>query len=222
MNDFVKKVKHKKLLTFLLVSIFTLAFACPVFASTTQISNYVIDSDDKKFIEWYKKQKFDSKYSFSTIYRGSSADEKQWGVVFSDSPLRVVERKYSDKETGYNLYIPKGQKFQRAIYGGDPVKPDVRSKMSDYSFPDGNSSGFFSVRFIYSTYDVPCYTYDGESFVKTDKVFFSRPVVIAEVARDLPKVVQKQTGVILPIAVSCLALLIGSIVLLPRLKIFLH
>ena len=67
-------------------------------------------------------------------------------------------------------------------------------------------------------------SYKETSWIKENStgVFFQRPPVpIAELAIPLTATVQKQTGIILPIAVCCLALLIGSIVLLPRLKIFL-
>lgn len=54
------------------------------------------------------------------------------------------------------------------------------------------------------------------------KIFFQRPPVpISELAIPLTATVQTQTKIIIPIAVCCLALLIGSIVLLPRLRLFL-
>lgn len=64
---------------------------------------------------------------------------------------------------------------------------------------------------LYSNYDI--------LYRNSDEVFF-RPLLVT-LARGVPGVVLKQATVILPIAVFCLALLIGSIVLLPRLKIFL-
>lgn len=67
---------------------------------------------------------------------------------------------------------------------------------------------------IYTAVDI------NDTLVKDDEhLFFPQP--LARLAIPLTAEIQKQTGIILPIAVCCLALLIGSIVLLPRLRLFL-
>lgn len=66
--------------------------------------------------------------------------------------------------------------------------------------------------------------YRSTEYIKENStgIFFQRPPVpVAELAVPLTAKIQNQVGKILPVAVGCLALLIGSIVLLPRLRIFL-
>lgn len=60
-----------------------------------------------------------------------------------------------------------------------------------------------------------------KSLSVTDEVFYKAPLIVVKSAEALTGTVQAQTKMILPVAVGCLALLIGSIVLLPRLRIFL-
>lgn len=65
-------------------------------------------------------------------------------------------------------------------------------------------------------------TYSGGKWSVSDEIFFLGPErPVAQVAVELTPVIRKQTGVILIVAVSCLALLIGSLVLLPKLRLFL-
>lgn len=79
-----------------------------------------------------------------------------------------------------------------------------------------NSNGQFAVASNVDILEI------SESGIETGKIFFQRPPVpIAELAMPLTVTVQTQTKIIVPIAVCCLALLIGSIVLLPRLRLFL-
>lgn len=67
---------------------------------------------------------------------------------------------------------------------------------------------------LYSNHDI--------LYLNSDEIFFQQPPFpIAEMAIPLTAEIQKQTGIILPIAVGCLALVIGSIMLLPRLRNFL-
>lgn len=61
-----------------------------------------------------------------------------------------------------------------------------------------------------------CY---GTSHGATDEVFFWLPIAL--LSTPLTEVVQNQTATILPIAVGCLALLIGSTILVKKLRIFL-
>ena len=72
----------------------------------------------------------------------------------------------------------------------------------------------------YSNFDIK--TNKRELFCSSDTTGFFQAPPIAERAGDLPKVVAEMVKVILPVAVSCLALWIFSTVLLKRLPIFLH
>lgn len=75
--------------------------------------------------------------------------------------------------------------------------------------------------FMYSSAEIMKVDYGGESGKWTVNGSFFYPP-LAEVALELPKMVENQTEMILPIAVCCLALLIGFLTLLPKLRKFLY
>lgn len=67
-----------------------------------------------------------------------------------------------------------------------------------------------------------CIYYVNEDIIdESGDVFFQRPRMLAELAIPLTEAVQNQSTVIVPIAVGCLALLIGLTILAKKLRIFL-
>lgn len=141
--------------------------------------------------------KYDSEYPYYYfVYYESS---KVIMAVFSTQPLMF---KYFDS----NLYL--------IAWSGD-VK-GITVNTSDYgaswgtAYPISSYFGFTleELSTIYTTYDI--------KDCDTGKVFFRPPLVLAAV--PLKAEVLKQVKVILPVGVGCLALLTGSVVLLPRLR----
>lgn len=155
-------------------------------------------------------------------------------TVFAADPLPVPD----DSSYGYCVEVArKGEKTPYRVYYFD-VQPFYRntsgvcvsrSPMTYYysNYADGawsdilfrnygsmGSGGALCIcsnddyTVLYSNHDI---LYEG-----SDEVFF-RPLLAAQ-ARVLPGVVMKHLKVILPVGVGCLALLIGSVVLLPRLR----
>lgn len=101
---------------------------------------------------------------------------------------------------------------------------------SNIVFDSKTQSGSFlfgcpDKNFIYSNTNIQYAEYDSEKkeyTVKSDSFFIPSLGVSIKMVQELPAGVISQTKVILPIAVSCLALLIGCLVFLPKLKNFLH
>lgn len=145
----------------------------------------------------------------------------------------VFPDEYTD--LGYNYYFECNTGYFQFFSCDSPISVDVsseadrqklRSDCSSYMYctisPDGsfskfcNGSGSFSlgaflyIDFIYASADV----YNTHSGTK--ELFFRSP--LARLAVPLKGEVLKQTKVILPVGVGCLALLTGSAVLLPRLR----
>lgn len=141
----------------------------------------------------------------------------------------VNDAQYSgfDSYPAFGFYGAQGVKSYVAFVNvSDLTLSDVY--LSEYGFsiaPKSGKLGFDSFNTVFSNYDVHARAY---STGNVDKVlsskdttgFFPRPP-IAETAGDLPEVVAKQAGTILPVAVCCLALLTFSTVLLKRLPRFL-
>lgn len=92
---------------------------------------------------------------------------------------------------------------------------------------NSNGSGSFcmlTAGFAYSNTNINYVSdYDEEKgyTVKSDSFFIPSAVPSIQMVEELPAMVQSQTELILIVAVSCLALLIGSLALLPKLRLFL-
>lgn len=141
-----------------------------------------------------------SKYDSEYPYHFFTYSYTKINAFFSSQPLMFKYREDSDI---YLIVIPSGAEcitVQTSDYGASWGK----------AYGLGNNSYITSqdVSTIYTTYDIK----DSD----TGKVFFRPPLVLAAV--PLKAEVLKQTKVILPAGVGCLALLIGSAVLLPRLR----
>lgn len=194
-------------------------WSTPAHASTLQVCNYKITEQDQDFVAWYKenvaKNDYYKKYDYVVIVSGSG----YYSIYYTDKPL------YSTKE-GYNCF-PSGTHAYQDLF---QVKSDgYRQHIinSDSTWSDASCCAQFGANYIFSNYNISVVdaTSDNDgkvSFSPTGEVFFLKPLLpVATVAQEIPKVVKIQVREIVVVAVCCLALLIGSIVLLPRLRHFL-
>lgn len=142
--------------------------------------------------------KFDSEYPYHFfVYYESS---KVIQAVFSTQPLMF---RYSSSTSLYSIMLEgnvSGIIVNTSNYGDSWGKANP---LSQYGFSVKDAST------IYTSYDI-------KNFDNTKEVFFRPPLAMAAV--PLKAEVLKQTKVILPAGVGCLVLLIGSVVLLPRLR----
>lgn len=135
---------------------------------------------------------------YDVIFK-SNIPDYDYVILTSDAPCS-----FSDD----CLYLFKGDKSRLCkCLDGVFVVDAVSEVLSSSRSVMGNINSYYTV--VSSTYDI-MYTYS------PNKVFFRSP--LARLAVPLKGEVLKQTKVILPVGVGCLALLIGSAVLLPRLR----
>lgn len=161
--------------------------------------------------------------SCMTVFAASSPP-----VPDDSSYSYCVEIAKKGEKTPYRVYYFSVQPFYRNTSGVCVRQSPMTYYYSDYAdgawsnilFRNyGSMSSSSALCFcsdadytvLYSNHDI---LYEG-----SDKVFF-HPLLVAQ-ARVLPEVVMKHLKVILPVGVGCLALLTGSVVLLPRLRRFL-
>lgn len=196
-------------------------WSAPAHASTHQVCDYKITEQDQDFIAWYKenvaKNDYYNKYDYVVIVSGGTGNF--YSVFYSDKPL------YSTAEGGNcfpsGTHIIKNHfKVVSGGYSGHIVN-------SETTWSDNYASAYFGSNYVFSNYNISVVdvsvSNDGKvSFDPTGEVFFLKPLLpVATVAQELPKVVRIQVREIVVVAVCCLALLIGSTVLLPKLRLFL-
>ena len=137
-------------------------------------------------------------YNYYFILYASSNDT--YYLFNSDVPLIY---------TGNSVLKPSNGTFsyENFIYSDDVWKSVSKSSnVPSVSFGKTDE-------FLFSNYDI--LNKDGSVF------FYTEVIPVAKVAEQLPEVVRKQTEIILPIVIGGLALLIGSLTLLPKLRNFL-
>lgn len=145
----------------------------------------------------------------SSLEFPSDYDPKYNYVVIKDS-----SKYYFVASTG-NFYVNKTDGALLIDSGSN--KFYTSSDMTNWKFSHASDN---TTVYSGSKFEV-CYS-KKNIYYNDDTPFFPQPrVPVAKMAVPLGEMVQKQVGKILPVAVGCLALLIGSIVLLPRLRIFL-
>ena len=116
--------------------------------------------------------------------------------IGSDVPITVIR---SDEGADRETFCFHGQYFYGALHD------KVTTSYSNLIIND--------IHYVYSNHDI---------IDQNNKLVFQKPLEpIATLAVPVGQTVQSQVVKILPAAVGCLALLIGSIVLLPRLRSFL-
>lgn len=194
-------------------------WSTPAHASTQQVCDYKITEQDQDFIAWYKKNVADNDYYNKLDYVAIVSGGDYYSVYYSDKPL------YSTVN-GANCF-PAGTHTIEHMFIVDSGAYSGHIVNSKRTWSDNYSGAQFSPNFVFSNYNISVVDFtkdnDGKvSFSPTGKVFFLKPLLpVATVAQELPKVVKIQVREIVVVAVGCLALLIGSIVLLPKLHHFL-
>ena len=144
-----------------------------------------------------------------------------WCVVSSDKPLKkvLIDGKWSD-------WIEPGTTFSSAIIKGSNGSYWYHTDFSYRTAGENIFASYFGNELLWSNYDVKGGTakvVDNKWVCdSTDTVFFSQPVNWTDSIKELPKVVRIQTRETLTVAVFWMALLIGCLVFLPKLRNFLH
>lgn len=204
---------------------FAFCFVCALFVGVSPVyaakqeCGYKITEADQDFIVWAKDNIFKKDNIKQYVYVTSLGDA--WSVVSSDKPLKkaYVNDRWCDLiETG-------------TTYGNAIIKEKNGSYWfhTDFLYATAKKDMFVSyygTNLLWSNYDVKGGTakvVDGEWVCdSTDTVFFSQPLNWTDSIKELPKVVRIQTRETLTVAVFWMALLIGCLVFLPKLRNFLH
>lgn len=204
---------------------FAFCFICALFVGVSPVyaakqeCNYKITEADQDFIVWAKDNIFKKDDIKQYVYVTSLGDA--WNVVSSDKPLKkaYVRDHWCDLiETG-------------TTYGSSIIKGKNGSYWyhTDFSYSTAKEDMFvlyFGGNLLWSNYDVKGGTakvVDNKWVCdSTDTVFFSQPLNWTDSIKELPKVVRIQTRETLTVAVFWMALLIGCLVFLPKLRNFLH
>lgn len=194
-------------------------WSTPAHASTQQVCDYKITENDQEFVAWYKENVADNDYYNKLDYVFIVSGGTYYSVCYSDKPL------YSTVNGG-NCF-PAGTHTIEHMFKVDSGAYSGHIVNGKNTWSDNYTSAFFGSKYVFSNYNISVVDAvrdnDGKvSFSPTGKVFFLRPLLpVATVAQELPKVLRIQVREIVVVAVGCLALLIGSIVLLPKLRLFL-
>lgn len=204
---------------------FAFCFVCALFVGVSPVyaakqeCDYKITEADQDFIVWAKDNIFKKDNIKQYVYVVSLGDS--WNVISSDKPLKkaYVRNYWCDLiETG-------------TTYGSAIIEEKNGSYWyhTDFSYSTAEEDKFvsyFGEKLLWSNYDVKGGTakvVDNKWVCdSTDTVFFSQPVNWTDNIKELPKVVRIQTREVLTVAVFWMALLIGCLVFLPKLRNFLH
>lgn len=204
---------------------FAFCFVCALFVGVSPVyaakqeCDYKITEADQDFIVWAKDNIFKKDNIKQYVYVTSFGDS--WCVVSSDKPLKkaYVRDYWCDLiETGimYGSAIIKGKNGSYYYH-------------TDFSYATAEEDmyvSYYGGNLLWSNYDVKGGTAKivNNKWVcdSTDTVFFSQPVNWTDNIKELPKVVRIQTREILTVAAFWMALLIGCLVFLPKLRNFLH
>ena len=225
----------RKWLFALLTGVMVLGGSVACFAKTTTFTSqydgkrYQIIIDDsalKQYPYWYLIYDYDAPngtyYLYMTehpMYNSTESGGDRM-VCLEDTGFQILKKIY--------LY---GSVPENNVLDFSGVKPDSSNTWKSSNMGNGyycfslfeskihSSSDFHA--FVYSSAEIMKVDYGGESGKWTVNGSFFYPP-LAEVALELPKMVENQTEMILPIAVCCLALLIGFLTLLPKLRKFLY
>ena len=205
---------------------FAFCFVCALFVGVSPVyaakqeCDYKITEADQDFIVWAKDNilKSDNIKQYVYVCRLTSGD---YCVVSSDKPLKKVciDHKWSD-------WVDSGVVFGSAILKKVGESYSYHTNFSYSAFDSQKFIAYFPNDLIWSNYDVKGGTakvVDNKWVCdSTDTVFFSQPVNWTDNIKELPKVVRIQTREVLTVAVFWMALLIGCLVFLPKLRNFLH
>ena len=220
------KIK-RRLFALFTACVLTVFSICPVFASDTgYMSKYKFDNDT------YNISVSSSLFkTYPYIYITKGGDNLTLVYILTN---KIYASRKGSKALNINDSTI-GYKFYKFYNTTDLVINDDKKASSYGSFPftewretagtscfDIGSLEFSNININYAD---SVLNDDGTLKgykVSTDDFFIPKVPVVAEAAVELPAVVKSQAVGITTVAVCCLALLICSITLLPRLKIFLN
>lgn len=179
--------------------------------------------NDKKYTIDVSDSLLESKpYIYTTIDKDGTICVYLSSAKLYSNPSGSALLNIYDSSIAWSLY---------RIYSGTSVV--INDSTTRYNYGtwsksiNSNGSGsscIFTSGFAYSNTNINYVSdYDEEKgyTVKSDSFFIPSAVPSIQMVEELPAMVQSQTEVILIVAVSCLALLIGSLALLPKLRRFL-
>lgn len=200
---------------FLVMMALVVFWSTPAHASTY---TYKLTENDEGMVDWYKNHYADVVEDTKHVcdlsqfkYKAITSTGSQWQLYVSECPI------YCINGSSYASTYAKMLYFDRDSSGEYHMKYNNWNVVNDsdyHSFGSGN--------LIYADHDVKVATVDSSTgkVYTTDSLFFLR-TPLAVVIKSLPKTVGVQVETIVTVAVCCLALLIGSLVLLPKLRIYL-
>lgn len=204
---------------------FAFCFVCALFVGVSPVyaakqeCDYKITEADQDFIVWAKDNIFKKDNIKQYVYVRSMGDA--WVVVSSDKPLK----KAYVRDSWCDL-IETGIMYGDAIIKGKDGSYWYHTDFSYVTAKEDMLVSYFGNDLIWSNYDVRGGTaklVDNKWVCDSaDTVFFSQPVNWTDNIKELPKVVRIQTREVLTVAVFWMALLIGCLVFLPKLRNFLH
>lgn len=204
---------------------FAFCFVCALFVGVSPVyaakqeCDYKITEADQDFIVWAKDNILKKDNIKQYVYVTSLGDA--WSVISSDKPLKkaYVGDRWCD-------LIETGTTYGNAIIKGGNGSYHNHTNFSYATAKEDMIVSYFGTDLIWSNYDVKGGTakvVDNKWVCdSTDTVFFSQPVNWTDNIKELPKVVRIQTREVLTVAVFWMALLIGCLVFLPKLRNFLH
>lgn len=128
------------------------------------------------------------------------------------------------KKIAWCLYNVYGN-FDNIVISSDTARSNFGTwyELSTYNGNSGSYCVDFS-NFVFSNVNINYATYNsiGSSYtIKPTSFFLPTEVRTVEIIQELPGMVRVQAVKIIPVAVGCLALLIGCLTLLPKLRHFL-
>lgn len=204
---------------------FAFCFVCALFVGVSPVyaakqeCGYKITEADQDFIVWAKDNIFKKDNIKQYVYVTSLGDA--WCVVSSDKPLKkayVCDHWCDLIETGIT--------YGDAIIKGGNGSYYYHTDFSYATAKEDKLVSYYGTELLWSNYDVKGGTakvVDNKWVCdSTDTVFFSQPLNWTDSIKELPKVVRIQTREILTVAVFWMALLIGCLVFLPKLRNSLH
>lgn len=215
-------------ITFLLSMFFILMFALHPVTAHAMVrsfeyneSNYSLTVPDSLLEQYpYYYIVYDS-YQTGT-YSVYLTDKKVYSASekghFVSNEKNIAWRLYQVGNRSTREFVIESDKYSnKGVWSNDPL----------YVFENGSGSCLFSVytSFIYSNANIQYAEYDkvtARYTVKSDSFFIPPAEVQAKVAVELPAVVVANLKMIVPVAVFCLASLIGCLVLAKKYRIFLH
>ena len=215
-----RNVKIFALVLFFLTMTFALlsfALRPAVAHASTQMCSYLPTEADKKFLSWYadniRDNKDIEKYKYVSIYSNGSA----WSVVYSDKPIHVVPSNVNVFQSGTHI--------RSAMLKESGSGFTYHINFSKRQYDNLYMSAYYGGDIILSNYDVLACEYtdlvDGRyTNYKVIGTFFQKPLLVAESAEILPSLVVAQTLEVIPVAVFCLACLIGLVGLRKGLRTF--